>query len=80
MMHHLKLIYSLFFGGRFAGFSRNNNNTMINFVTAYYLILHVSKIAADIIIPPFEEVGVYCFANVGQLVCWSVDKTCPINN
>ena len=29
-----------------------------------------------IIMHPFEEVGVYGFAHVGQ----SVDKPCPINN
>ena len=37
-----------------------------------------------LIMPPFEEVGVYCFAHfgpsVGQSVYLSVDKPCPINN
>ena len=37
-----------------------------------------------IIMPPFEEVGVYCFAHVGpsvgRKVRLSIDKPCPINN
>ena len=29
--------------------------------------------------PPFEEEGVYCFANVGRSVGWSVDQMVSTN-
>ena len=42
--------------------------------------IYIDVIFVVIIPPPFEEVGVYCFAHVGRSVRPSVDKHCPINN
>ena len=39
-------------------------------------VIYWSIYAYFIIMPPFKEVGVYCFAHVSR----SIDKPCPINN
>ena len=65
------LTFSGFFSKYFGNMAHNHETGNFSGV-----LLKIGKKWMTVILlfmPPFKEEGVYCFANVGQLVCRSVE-------